>query len=199
MNQRNNRSLPACGQILCVSLLLLGWAAAGCSRGLQRPIVHPVEGLVTLDGQPIEGVGVSFKPIVPGKGAAAFGKTLSDGSFSLTSTHGGLANAGAMAGEYAVMFQKFIDVAADAVPPRTAVAADDPTRQVPQWFLARRRAASRMKKPCGSLSSGCCPRRMPRRPHQAFGRRWPRAATPARPSPSGSAATIRPPLTTNPP
>jgi hypothetical protein len=143
MNQRNTLSFPACGQILCVSLLLLGWAAAGCSRGLQRPIVHPVEGLVTLDGQPIEGVGVSFSPIVPGKGAAAFGKTLSDGSFSLTSTHGGLANAGAMAGEYAVMFQKFIDVAPDAVPPRTAAAADDPTRRVPQWFS--RQEASRLE------------------------------------------------------
>ena len=30
MNQRNTLSFPACSQLLWVSLLLLGWAAAAC-------------------------------------------------------------------------------------------------------------------------------------------------------------------------
>jgi len=112
----------------------IGFVTGGCSGGLKRPLVHPVEGRVTFDGEPIEGVGVSFSPMVPGEGVAAFGKTLGDGSFRLTSTHGGLAGAGAMTGEYAVMFQKFIDVAPDAVPLQTKPAAADATRQVPRWF-----------------------------------------------------------------
>jgi len=113
---------------------LIGLLTAGCSRGLKRPLVHPVKGRVTLEGQPLEGVGVSFSPVVKGQGVTAFGKTRADGSFTITSTLGGTLGAGAMAGEYAVMLQKFVDVAPDAVPPQFAAAADDSSRQVQQWF-----------------------------------------------------------------
>jgi hypothetical protein len=123
---------PSVPIVLVVVLTAL--VALGCSRDIQRPLVHPVEGRVTLDGQPLEGVGVSLSPVVPGMGAAAFGKTRTDGSFTLTSTHGGRQGAGAMAGEYAVMFQKFIDVAPGDVPPQFVPAADDPSRQVQRWF-----------------------------------------------------------------
>ncbi len=115
-------------------LVAIGLLATGCSRGGNRPIVHPVKGRVMLDGQPLEGVGVSFSPVVKGQGVTAFGKTLADGSYTLTSTRGGTLGAGAMVGEYAVMLQKFIDVAPDAVPPEFSAAAGDPSRSVQQWF-----------------------------------------------------------------
>ena len=115
-------------------LAAIGLLATGCSRGLNRPLVHPVKGRVMLEGQPLEGVGVSFSPVVKGQGVTAFGKTLADGSYTLTSTRGGTLGAGAMAGEYAVMLQKFVDVVPDAVPPEFAAASGDSSQSVPQWF-----------------------------------------------------------------
>jgi len=121
-------------------VVLLG---PGCGRGPKRPVVHPVKGRVTLAGQPLEGVGVSFSPIVKGQGVTAFGKTRADGSFTITSTLGGTLGAGAMVGEYAVMLQKFVDVAPDAVPPEFSAAAGDSSRSVQQWFS--RQEASRVE------------------------------------------------------
>jgi len=112
-------------------VVLLG---PGCGRGPNRPAVHPVKGRVMLDGQSLEGVGVSFSPVVKSQGVTAFGKTRADGSFTITSTLGGALGAGAVVGEYAVMLQKFLEVAPDAVPPQFAAAADDSSRQVQQWF-----------------------------------------------------------------
>ena len=115
-------------------LVAIALLATGCSRGGNRPVVHPVKGRGTLAGQPLEGVGVSFSPVVKGQGVTAFGKTLVDGTYTLTSTRGGTLGAGAMLGEYAVMLQKFVDVAPDAVPPEFSAAAGDSSRSVQQWF-----------------------------------------------------------------
>ena len=120
-----------CAVLTLAMVVLLG---PGCGRGPKRPIVHSVKGRVMLDGQPLEGVGVSFSPVVKGQGVTAFGKTRADGSFTITSTLGGALGAGAVAGDYALMLQKFLDVAPDAVPPQFAAAADDSSRQVQQWF-----------------------------------------------------------------
>ncbi len=121
--------------ILVILMTLL--PHAGCGQGLKRPLVHPVTGRVTLDGQPIEGVGLSLRPVVKGEGLSAFGKTLADGSYSLSSTGGGKMGAGAMAGDYFVMLEKFVDVAPDQVPPQFAPGTDDPSRRVQQWFSRR--------------------------------------------------------------
>jgi hypothetical protein len=134
MIPRRRRFLIETVQAPLLVLVAIGLLATGCSRGGNRPIVHPVKGRVTLEGQPLEGVGVSFSPVVKGQGATAFGKTLADGSFSITSTLGGALGAGAAAGEYAVMLQKFLEVAPDAVPPEFSAAAGDPSRSVQQWF-----------------------------------------------------------------
>jgi len=134
MIPRRRRFLIEPVQAPLLVLVAIGLLATGCSRGGNRPIVHPVKGRVMLEGQPVEGVGVSFSPVVKGQGVTAFGKTLADGSFSITSTLGGGLGAGAMAGEYAVMLQKFLEVAPDAVPPEFSAAAGDPSRSVQQWF-----------------------------------------------------------------
>ena len=134
MIPRRRRFLIEPVQAPLLVLVAMTLLATGCSRGLKRPVVHPVKGRVTLAGQPLEGVGVSFSPVVKGQGVTAFGKTLVDGTYTLTSTRGGTLGAGAMLGEYAVMLQKFVDVAPDAVPPEFSAAAGDSSRSVQQWF-----------------------------------------------------------------
>jgi hypothetical protein len=134
MIPRRRRFLIEPVQAPLLVLVAIGLLATGCSRGGNRPIVHPVKGRVTLEGQPLEGVGVSFSPVVKGLGATAFGKTLADGSYTLTSTRGGTLGAGAAAGEYDVMLQKFVDVVPDAVPPEFSAASGDSSRSVQQWF-----------------------------------------------------------------
>jgi len=134
MIPRRRRFLIEPVQAPLLVLVAIGLLATGCSRSGKRPIVHPVKGRVMLEGQPLEGVGVSFSPVVKGQGVTAFGKSRPDGSFTITSTLGGTLGAGAAAGEYAVMLQKFVDVAPDAVPPEFSAAAGDSSRSVQQWF-----------------------------------------------------------------
>lgn len=76
----------------------------GCSDS--GPKVNPVEGVVTLDGTPIDGVTVAFSPVDSANGVAAVGKTDASGVFKLTSTQGGKTEGGAVAGEYRVTFTK---------------------------------------------------------------------------------------------
>ena len=134
MIHRRRRFLIEPAQAPLLVLVLIGLLTTGCSRGLKRPLVHPVKGRVMLEGEPLEGVGVSFSPVVKGQGVTAFGKTLADGSYTLTSTRGGSLGAGAVVGDYAVTLQKFVDVAPDAVPPEFSAMSGDSSRSVQQWF-----------------------------------------------------------------
>jgi hypothetical protein len=126
----NRRTLVASAAIVLLLVMML----QGCRRAPQGPLVHPVKGRVTLDGEPVAGVGVAFSPLVSGQGAVAYGTTLADGSYKLSSTLGGKRNAGAVAGDYAVLLQKFVDATTDALPPQHAAAPGDPGRTVQQWF-----------------------------------------------------------------
>jgi hypothetical protein len=131
--------------------------APGCGRGAKRPVVHFVKGSVKLDGQPVEGVGVSLRPVVKGQGVTAFGKTLADGSYVLSSTLGGKPGAGAVAGDYFVMLTKFADVPSDQVPPQFAPAADDPSRRVQQWFSRQDASRSEEEKTVRYVILGLLP------------------------------------------
>jgi hypothetical protein len=78
--------------VLLLSPLLL--ASAGCgNRNLSK-----VEGVVTLDGEPLQGALVSFVPV--GQGRAASGLTDSNGYFRLTTLS---TDDGAVPGEYKVI------------------------------------------------------------------------------------------------
>lgn len=89
----------------------------GCGPG--RPTVETVEGVVTLDGQPLEGATVLFSPASGGLPAA--GRTESGGAFRLMTTAPGLKpTAGVAAGEYVVMVTKV------EAPPVVEVPTDDP-------------------------------------------------------------------------
>jgi hypothetical protein len=110
---------------LALVALALLTATTGCNRGPARPVVQRVEGVVTLDGQPVEAATVGFAPA--GAGTGAFGRTRSDGGFTLTSSQGGTPGAGAVAGDYTVTIQKVEgDVAAeaDAAPPAESTPED---------------------------------------------------------------------------
>ncbi|GIW92535.1 MAG: hypothetical protein KatS3mg110_0576 [Pirellulaceae bacterium] len=57
--------------------------AAGCNRGVR---LAPVEGQITLDGQPVKDAVVTFTPVLPPKGleaAASTGRTDEQGRYQL--------------------------------------------------------------------------------------------------------------------
>ena len=98
-----------------VSLVLaVGFACGACSTG--GPSVEFVEGVVTLDGKPIEGVAVSFSPVDAKTGTGAVGTTDASGIFRLTTIPNGTPNAGAKAGDYNVTFSKSTGSGASAQP-----------------------------------------------------------------------------------
>ncbi len=75
--------------------MLLG-LAAGCGGG---PSPVKVSGVLTVKGQPAEGVSVSFQPEDAG-GKQAYANTAADGSFELTTTD---PKDGALPGSYRVV------------------------------------------------------------------------------------------------
>lgn len=77
-------------------------AVAGCGRS--GPAVAYVQGLVLLDGKPVAEATIGFSPI--DRGRPAVGCTDDAGRFTLTSTGGGRAAAGAAVGEYVVVISK---------------------------------------------------------------------------------------------
>lgn len=86
-----------------VGIVLAVIGVAGCGGG--GPALEKVNGLVTLDGKPVEGATVSF---VPGSGGLfASGLTGADGRFTLnTAAPGARPGGGAVAGEYRVTIVK---------------------------------------------------------------------------------------------
>lgn len=85
--------------ILLTTLILFG-----CKRPHN---LKYVEGVVTLDGKPVEAVSVSFLPVDSSKGLGAGGYTDANGKFKLTSLLG-KGGDGTQAGKYSVIFVKLI-------------------------------------------------------------------------------------------
>ncbi|MDR2116084.1 MAG: DUF4198 domain-containing protein [Planctomycetaceae bacterium] len=80
----------------------------GCLTNRPDFAVESVEGLVTLDGSPIEGVTVGFSPADSATGKPAVGRTDAQGKFVLTATQGGEFGKGTMIGKYFISFSKDI-------------------------------------------------------------------------------------------
>ena len=77
-------------------VLLAAFAVAGC--GQSAPLV-PVTGTVKLDGKPVDGALVTFRPASGGLNAVGTGTTNAQGEFTLRHVERG---AGIPAGEYKV-------------------------------------------------------------------------------------------------
>ncbi len=130
------RTIPLATGVMAVTVCCAG--VVGCSRGPARPEVQFVEGVVTLDGAPVEGATVGFVP--NGAGLGAFGRTLPDGRFLLTSSRGGVPGAGAMAADYAVTVQKVEGDTPPADAAGSAAAAAGSAEDYEKW---RRESATK--------------------------------------------------------
>lgn len=84
----------------------VGAAIVGCGR--RGPVVEMVEGIVLLDGQPVEGATVLFSPEAGGSGGGlpAAGRTGPDGGFRLNAAAGAKFGAGTKIGDYVVTVVK---------------------------------------------------------------------------------------------
>ena len=79
-------------------LLVIGvGTVVGCKES--GPAVGTVSGIVTLEGEPIEGALVEFMPLGPGRGSSSTEKTASDGFFELQYT---VDRKGALVGKHQV-------------------------------------------------------------------------------------------------
>jgi len=89
----------ACLLLFCCATLVLH----GCGPANPYGTVV-VTGKVTVDGEPMEGVSISFSPTTS-EGMTAYGMTVADGSYQLT-TGGAPFGTGAVPGTYTVSFSK---------------------------------------------------------------------------------------------
>lgn len=107
-------------------MLLVTLAVAGCGpKGLPT---NYVEGIVTLDDQPLENALVTFIPEAP-DGKVAIGNTDATGKYTLTSDGGGLPQKGALEGDYKVTVTK-MDITAVPRPSSLEIAAKNPNYPV---------------------------------------------------------------------
>ena len=98
-------------RLICGVLVLALVGVAGCPGGTALP-VEPVEGVVTLDGEPVPAATVEFVPVTEGEGMSAYGMTDEQGVYRLTAVgteeaeapHGG----GTLPGEYYVGVTKSV-------------------------------------------------------------------------------------------
>ena len=96
------------GRWWAVAVCLFATAVCGCGR--RGPAVEMVEGVVLLDGEPVEGATICFSPAESGgKGEAglpAAGRTGAGGTFRLNAIGGARSGSGTKVGEYVVTVMK---------------------------------------------------------------------------------------------
>lgn len=91
----------------------------GCSKG-DRPDIAKASGIVTLDGNPVEGATVTFEPVNGGR--PCFGTTDPEGRFAITSYEEG---DGAPVGEHFVSVIKISGPGAAAPTPDSAMSLSE--------------------------------------------------------------------------
>ncbi len=92
-------------QILLSFAVLVAFTGTFAGCGSSRIPTEPVEGVVTLDGVPVEKVNVNFIPKNTGTGETAGGMTDAAGKYVLSSMNGDFGK-GALEGEYLVTLSK---------------------------------------------------------------------------------------------
>ncbi|MDY0167071.1 MAG: hypothetical protein RBS80_11040 [Thermoguttaceae bacterium] len=85
---------------------VLAWCLLGCGgRSPKLPPLVPVEGVVTLDGQPLEEAYVQFHPVGTTRGTGAASNTDAEGRYELIAPD---RSKGAPVGEYRVVISKLV-------------------------------------------------------------------------------------------
>ncbi len=79
--------MKSCNWRLCAVVMMAAVALLGTGCGPAGPVLAPVEGVVLLEGEPLEGAVVLFQPEAGGKPAT--GLTDAAGKFSLTTLEKG--------------------------------------------------------------------------------------------------------------
>lgn len=134
--------------------LLLAGAVAGCGDS-----VHPVEGVVLLDGEPFEGVSLIFQP--EAEGPIGFATADKGGVFRLEKPGGG---DGVFAGDYVVTLSKVTGIVPDIMPPWVGPGAPAPTQAVvDEWNRGRAELRAQSEKewvPTRYLKSDTTPLRV---------------------------------------
>lgn len=132
VNARRANTCAVSCSVALVASCIVGGMFLGC--GPRGPAVEMVEGVVLLDGQPVEGATVLFSPgSVDGKGEGglpAAGRTAPDGSFRLNAAGGATFGAGTKVGEYVVTVIKQDH---DPVPPPDPNGPPVPPPNVKVW------------------------------------------------------------------
>jgi hypothetical protein len=90
-----------------ISVAFLITFLTGCSSQNYIDTEH-IEGTVTLDGEPIGGVSLTFYPVTAGEGDDAYAFTNDDGSFQVGTLRGRI-GAGTTTGEYIVGLTKIVN------------------------------------------------------------------------------------------
>ncbi len=111
---------------LSVAAGLCALALLGCGEKPKTVATDFVEGIVTLDGQPVPDATVTFSPVQQGAGASATGRTDANGKYTLTAVgagRGAEAGAGTLPGEY------YVGVVKDQFP--EVLGSDQPGYQPP--------------------------------------------------------------------
>ncbi len=124
-----------------VAFLVLGLVCAvGCSKdkGYKK-----VTGKVTMGGQPVDAAGIMFWPQAAG-GESGGGKTVADGSFTVTSSGAQNGESGLLPGEYKVTVQKY---ATEEDPDQKAFEAGEITYDELQERKAKKGSYSKSKGP----------------------------------------------------
>jgi hypothetical protein len=129
-------------RLTSLTVLAAGLAAAGCDGG---PKLVPVEGRVTLDGQPVREMLINFQPVGDNPGTGAHAMTDADGRFALLDTRGGT---GAYPGEYKVSFYPPLGRKKEG-DPSTDVVTDGSKSGLPKVYLDADRSPLRATVPAG--------------------------------------------------
>jgi hypothetical protein len=110
----------------CGYLMVTISFALGLISGCNKSGLHSVKGIVTLDGQPVEGASVQFL-LIGGEPRPAIGTTDKNGAFTLTTLK---PNDGAAPGEYKVLVIKTeVDAAASKTEPFNPKSGKAPTKE----------------------------------------------------------------------
>ncbi|HQU42342.1 MAG: hypothetical protein B7Z73_14555 [Planctomycetia bacterium 21-64-5] len=132
-------------KLLLVAGILSAIVSLGCAEKKKVLATELVEGVVTLDGQPVAGATLTFVPVQDGVGAAATGTSDATGKYTLTAVGAGPGakpGAGTLPGEYnvGVLKDEVPDVPGSGEEGYQLPAADQPpsaltvTHVVPQQF-----------------------------------------------------------------
>lgn len=135
---------PTIRRWFALTMLVLA-ALTGCGPQVDRPEVEYVEGIVTLDGKPLEAATVGLTPV--SGGLPAYGNTDAAGVFKLTSSRGGLPGKGAVAGDYRVTIRKLADTAESTTAGVTDQPASEPSIEDYERWLKEQQQKNRRSLP----------------------------------------------------